>query len=90
MLLKKELEVEALELLTMSCILIGVKIEEIEIKMIYDLLRWFRPPWKMQLQTMELFVCQKLNWNLYPITPMEIIENLSCKLNDACIIPQTI
>ena len=35
---------------------------------------------------MELFICQSLNWHLYPITPLEIIENLSLELKDVNLV----
>lgn len=40
---------ESLELLSMASLLIGVKLEEVEIKAIYELLKWFKPPWNKQL-----------------------------------------
>ena len=35
---------------------------------------------------MELFICQSLSWRLYPITPLEVIENLGLYLKDVDLV----
>ena len=44
MLAFKVLEKEALELLTLGCLLIAVKLEEVEIEAVKQLLHWFEEP----------------------------------------------
>ena len=86
MLSLKDMGKETMELLTLACLMIGVKLEEVEIKAVYELLRWFKAPWNKQIQAMELFICQSLNWRLYPITPLEVIENLGLYLKDVDLV----
>ena len=73
---------EALEITTMACLLVAVKLEEKDLQLVNALLTWFEEPWTTQLKQMELYVCDKLGWNLIPIAPIEVIEFVGLQLND--------